>query len=221
MLAREKTVEPSAAQERALFQRVVSGLERDGVDVVHASVLAGDPPDATRLAAGLRMHVTERAVVACQGVLERLPDFLETVETLVALAAERGATVLIALPNEEFAGSPQAERRSTWSEGAVEELRRLLPDGHAAFHQLALRGAALVGAGDGAQLPIAVDVDPRTAVPVGFVLAFGPLARELRPAATAGVADLTAERAYERERTAQLEVLHARLRATGDRARPE
>jgi hypothetical protein len=228
MLAREKTVEPSAAHERALFHRVVSALDRDGVVVVDASLLAGNPPDAKRLAAGLREHVTDRAVIACQGVLEQLPDFLETVETLVALATEREATVLLALPNEAFAGSPPAERRSMWSEGAVDELRRLLPADHAAFHQVALRGAALVGAGNGGQLPLTVEIDPRSAVPVGFVLAFGPLAHELRPVATAGAADLTAERAYERERTAELEVLRARVHglepraglATADRARP-
>ena len=219
---------PSAAHERTLFHRIVSALDRDGVVVVDASVLAGDPPDAGRLATGLREHVTDRAVIACEGVLEQLADFLETVETLVALAAERAATVLLALPNEAFAGSPPAERRSVWGEGAVDELRRLLPADHVAFHQVALRGAALVAAGSGAQLPLTVEIDPRSAVPIGFVLAFGPLAHELTPTATASAADLTAERSYESERTAELEVLRARVHAlepraelaTADRPRP-
>jgi hypothetical protein len=47
---------------------------------------------------------------------------------------------------------------------------------------------------------------------VSYVLVFGPGAAAVAPAATAVAADLRAERARDRERTAELEVLRARVR---------
>src|ERR687888_478914 len=54
--------------------------------------------------------------------------------------------------------------------------------------------------------------DPRSTTPVGFVLAFGPRASELNAHARVGLADVDAERAFERARSAELEVLRAKTR---------
>ena len=147
-------------------------------------------------------------------MLERLASFAGVVHTLVALAAERQATVVLALPNDA-AGSDAAAggRRSVWSEGAVAELRGLLPDDHVAFDLVALRGAALVPRGRLGRARGVRSTPPRAPSPrPRFVLAFGPRAPRLTAAAAVGAADLSAERAHERARTAELEVLRARAR---------
>jgi hypothetical protein len=211
MLARDETAMPSAAQERVLLERVAGALAGDSA-IVDVAALAGDQPVATLLATALREHVVDDAVIVCAGVLERLAGFVELVEALVALSAERGATVVLSVPNDAFSDNAAAMRRSAWGEGTVDELRRLLPDDHVLLHEVVLRGAALVAAGQDAGLPVTVNVDPRATVPVSYVLVFGPRAAAVAPAATAVAADLRAERARDRERTAELEVLRARLR---------
>ena len=64
---------------------------------------------------------------------------------------------------------------------------------------------------------VTVDVDAAGHGPAAFVLAFGPRARRLQVAAAVAAADLSAERAHERARTAELEVLRARLAALDPR----
>jgi hypothetical protein len=208
MPAGQQTVNPSAARELAFVARLVRELAGDE-GVVDAAALAGDPPDASALVSALRDHAADGAVIACIEVLERLVDFVAVVEALVAASAERGATVVMAVPNDAYAGQTSADRASTWGEGALAELRSLLPADHVVFHEIALRGAALVPAGEHAELPAVVEVDPRATAPVGFVLAFGPRAARIAPGAEIAAADVAAERAHERARTAELEVLRA------------
>jgi len=147
------------------------------------------------------------------GVLERLASFVGVVEALVALASERQATVVLAVANDAVTNATAGERHSVWGEGAVAELRGLLPADHVGLHLLALRGAALVPAGAAAEVGVSVSVDARATVPAGFVLAFGPRAQRLQATAAVAAADLSAERTHERARTAELEVLRARLAA--------
>jgi hypothetical protein len=213
----EEASSPATVSERVLVDRVVGALAGTHVPL-DAAALAGEPPDADALVAALGDQVQEGSVIACVGVLERLAGFAGVVHALVAAAAERQATVIVALPNDAVAGVAAGERRSVWGEGAVAELRGLLPRDHAAFHLLALRGAALVPVG--AEVGVDVHVEATRAVaPAGFVLAFGPRAQQLHAAATVVAADLTAERAHERAHTAELEVLRARLGALD--ARPQ
>jgi hypothetical protein len=216
MPASEETTGPAAAIERALVERAVTALA-DGDEALDAAALAGDPPDGGALVAALRERTAEGAVIGCVGVLERLESFAGVVHTLVALAAERQATVVLALPNEA-AGSDGAAggRRSVWSKGAVAELRGLLPEDHVAFDVVALRGAALVPASGSAELTAEVETGPGAA-PAAFVLAFGPRAPRLAAATAIAAADLSAERAHERARTAELEVLRARIAALDSR----
>jgi hypothetical protein len=141
------------------------------------------------------------------------------VHALVALAAERRATIVLALPNDAATETPADGRRSVWGEGAVAELRGLLPSDHVCLHLLALRGAALVPAGEAAELDVSVGADARVSAPTGFVLAFGPRAQRLRTGATVAATDVSLERARDRARTAELEVLRARVAALD--ARPQ
>jgi hypothetical protein len=216
MAAHEETTSPAAALERALVDRVVRALADDGIPL-DATALAGDPPDADALVAALGEQAQEGAVIACAGVLERLASFAGVVHTLVSLSTERAATVVLALPNDAAADGAAGGRRSVWSEGAVAELRGLLPADHVAFDLVALRGAALVPAGGGGELT--VGVEGASGTPAGFVLAFGPRAGRLAAAAAVAPADLSAERDHERARTAELEVLRARVGALD--ARPQ
>lgn len=208
MATREDTASRSAAVERAQLAQAASMIASEG-EVVDAAALAGPTPDPAVLVAALRDRVSPGATVLCAGVLERLSEFVSVIETLVGLAAEREATVLLAVPNHAVAGD--AERASTWGEGAVSELRGLLPAEHVVWHQLALRGAALVRAGEDASMTANLDVDGGRAVPLSFVLAFGPNAARLRPAAAVDPADLSAELARQRALAAELEVLRARI----------
>jgi hypothetical protein len=205
MRAGEAIVSPSARDERALVDRAVRDLASDRA-VVDVAALAGAQPDPSALVAALREHVGEGAVVACVGVLERLAEFGTVVEALVSLASERAATVVLAVPNHAFAIDDHA---SAWGEGAVDELRRLLPADHVLFHEVALRGAALVPEGEDARLTASVDIDPRTTAPVAFVLVFGPRMEGLSPQMHATAADVRAEREHDRGLRAELEVLRA------------
>lgn len=179
--------------------------------------LAGDAPlveltPQTASPARLREVVVEGAVVTAFETLELLPDFGEIVATLVALSAERRATVVLALPN----GSHGAGR----DPGAVAELRALLPEDHVTVHQLALRGSALAPA-DGvvAEYSLDVEVDP-AAEPVAFLIAFGPRADELELTSAVVVqADVSAERAARAALEEELAALRARVAAL--EARPE
>ncbi len=208
MPTREDTAIPSAALERAQLARVAAAVAGAG-EVVDVSALTADAPAPAALVAALRDRVSPGATVLCAGVLERLAEFVSIVEALVALAAEREATVLLVVPNHAVAG--EAERASVWGEGAISELRGLLPADHVLWHQLPLRGAVLVPEGEEASLTAQLEVDGRPAAPVNFVLAFGANAPRLRPDAAVDPANLSAELARRRALTAELEVLRARV----------
>ena len=216
MPASEETFTPATSLERVLVDRAVGALA-DGRAPLDAAALAGDPPDGDALVAALREQAQDGSVIAVAGVLERLASFIGVVEALVALAVERQATVVLAVANDAVTDAAAGERRSAWGEGAVAELRGLLPADHVALHVLALRGAALVPADAAVEVGVSVDADARAAVPAAFVLAFGPRAQRLQATAAVATADLSAERAHERARTAELEVLRARLAAVDPR----
>lgn len=209
---------PSAARERRLLEGVVRALAGDA-DVIEVSALAGEAREPQAIAAALRERARDGSVVVCADVLERMTNFGDLVSTLTTLATQRDVTVLLAVTNEPYADGGSEARGSVWGAGAIEELRQLLPAEHLLWHEVALRGAALVPADGPAALGAEIEIDHAQTVPVGFVIAFGPRAANLAATATVGAADLSAERAYERARTAELEVLRARVGARP--ARPE
>jgi hypothetical protein len=218
MPAHHDAVTAASASEQLLVARVAAELAGD-VPVVDAGALLADGTDGEALVMALREQVQEGAVVVCAGVVERVASFARVVHGLVALASERQATIILALPNDAAADAPAGGRRSVWTEGAVAELRGLLPSDHVCLHLLALRGTALVPAGDVAEVVVGVHADARATAPAGFVLGFGPRAQDLRAGAMAAPADVSVERARERARTAELEVLRARVAALD--ARPQ
>ncbi len=165
------------------------------------------------VAAQAREHAAPGAVITCLDVLEQLDHFLPAVEALVEAAAA-GATVLLRVPNTPLTGQRGA---STWGEGALEELRGLLPDGHVVLHQVPLRGAAIVTRPG--VLAVEVGVEEHH-VPSHFLAAFGPRAQELAGAAAVAPADLAAERAEHARLRSDVAFLEARVRELEARLGP-
>src|SRR3954451_6671870 len=150
-LARE--TDPALAPAHAA-RRLAAKALGDGVVALR--------PDATPAAVAA---LAPGAVVTAFGVIEVVDGFAAVVEALIEAAAERDVTVVLAVPNHAFV-APSGEARTSWDAGAFAELRSLLPGGHVALHQLALRGSALVvaaedatGAHDAAPTPSAPHVE--------------------------------------------------------------
>jgi hypothetical protein len=145
------------------------------------------------------------AVVGALGVLDLL-DHLAPVLDALRAAADAGATVVLTVPNTPYTGIGRA-----WSEGAVEELRSLLPAGHRLLHAVPLAGAALVEPGEEAAFA-GLEARVRAgAVGSTAVLVFGPRAGELATTAAVASADLAAERAERRRLEADNAFLTARV----------
>jgi hypothetical protein len=145
------------------------------------------------------------AMVGALGVLDLLDHLAPLLDALRA-AADAGATVVLTVPNTPYTGIGRA-----WSEGAVEELRSLLPAGHRLLHAVPLAGAALVEPGEEAAFA-GLEARVRAgAVGSTAVLVFGPRAGELATTAAVASADLAAERAERRRREADTAVLTARV----------
>lgn len=150
---------------------------------VHGALLAGD-------AEGDR-------VATCLVALETLERFAPLVELLVELAEQHEVTAVLAVPDASAAAEPPAGP-PVWGEAAVEELRRLLPEGHVLFRQVPLAGSAVAAVEGGPQRrDIPVDVDPGQA-PTHVLAAFGPRAGRLTGVASAAPADVAARRAWQR-----------------------
>jgi SAM-dependent methyltransferase len=182
----------------------------DVAAVVHADLETAEGAQAVRDAIE-EAGVPGAVVVTCFDVLHQLADFTTLVDLLVELG-ER-ATVILSAPDDAAGALDDPHRRSAWSAGAAEELRRLLPPGAVSLRQVAVRAAAIVPAAGGPTAPLgAVDVGADQA-PTAHLLAFGPGAAALAPASLARVADLEAERADARRRESDLAYLEARLAA--------
>jgi hypothetical protein len=97
-----------------------------------------------------------------------------------------------------------------WSEGAFEELRRLLPADHLALRQVALQGSAIVLENGADERTVAVGVDPG-GVPSHLIVAFGPEAERVAAGAHVVQVDLEEERLWVRQREAHLSVLEAEV----------
>src|SRR5436190_1252429 len=80
----------------------------------------------------------------------------------------RGVDVVLSVPNDAFWAIQNPHHQTMWSEGAFEELRRLLPESAVVMRQVALAGSAVVpldSEGEGrADLQDSVVVDAAAAV---------------------------------------------------------
>lgn len=226
MAQRVRDTGPAARVERDARRHLVAALEPVGVwlDLRAAGgPAAGDPaPEgATAITGGfasdeelaaVREAAGEGAVITVFDTVEHLRSFVGLVELLDELAEEHGATVVVGVPNDAVAEESDAGRPTTWGEGAFAELASALPAGHTVWHQLAVRGTAVVPAGSEGLHEGVVAVGDDVA-PVAYLAAFGPRAGDLRPDVSLVQADTGAERAARRALDSELEYLRARVAA--------
>ena len=114
-------------------------------------------------------------MVSCFEVVEHLSSFLALMQWATEMVREHGATFVISVPNDAFWSIQNPHHRTSWSEGAFEELRLLLPAEQTLLRQVALSGSALTS-WDGAseRHELTVTAGGEEAVATHFLAAFGP-----------------------------------------------
>jgi SAM-dependent methyltransferase len=170
----------------------------DDATAIVADLSAPDGLDAVRAA------IDYGAIVTCFETVEHLPAFAPLLELLVELAERHDVTVVMSVPNDAFTGVQNPHHATVWGEGAIEELRGLLPDGYVLAHQLALAGSVLVVDEEPRSHAVEVTAAAAGAAQTHFVVAFGPRAAELAERAAVAQVDQRAQRAWERQRSADL-----------------
>jgi SAM-dependent methyltransferase len=198
-----------------LVDRSSEALETASAELPRAETLQADlatPEGLDAVRAALAGEPEGPRVATCFETIPHLKDFAGLVGLLIELAAERGFTVVLSVPNDAFWGIENPFHHTMWGEGAAEELRRLLPEDHVVMRQVPLAGSALVpGAAESAPLP-AAEADLRLAgVPSHVVVAFGPQAARLAPGGIVRGVDLDEQRRWERKRDSDLAFLEARV----------
>jgi hypothetical protein len=158
-----------------------AATEVPGASTLQANL--SDPADVARLADKLKGKGT---VVTCFEVIEHLDTFVPLVEMLEAL---KSVTVVMSVPNDAFWATENPHHKTMWGEGAFAELQSLLPDGHTVAPQLQLDGSS-----------IGEDAEGR--VQTHFIASWG--AGALEPVRDVAVTDLDAQRAWVRQREADL-----------------
>jgi SAM-dependent methyltransferase len=148
--------------------------------------------------------------LTCFEVIEHLESFVGLLELLRDLAEHERFTVLLSVPNDAFWGIENPHHRTTWSEEAFEELRRLLPPEPVLARQHPLHGSAVV---PGAEHParLGVEVEVGDSAPSQCLAAFGPRAGEVASVAAAVSTDLGRQRSWERQRASDLAYYQARI----------
>jgi hypothetical protein len=144
----------------------------------------------------------ESTVVTCFEVIEHLEDFVPLITMLVELEAG-GATVVLSVPNDAFWNMRNPYHLAKWGEGAMAELRSVLPESHIVLHQVALSGSAVVPERAEERLDVAVHVQA-TGPPTHFIVAMGAQADRVRPGAQVAQVDVAAQRSWDRQREAHL-----------------
>jgi len=226
MAERVRDSDPAAQVERDARRHIAAGLGdgRTWLDLRAAGgpaaadpapngaiALTGDFSTAEDLRA-VREAAGEGALITVFDTVEHLESFVGLVELLTELSEQHGATVVVGVPNDAVGDDDAAARRSVWGEGAFAELRSVLPPGHVVWHQVALRGSAVVPAGHEGLHEGAVALTD-DGVPVAFLAAFGPGAGRLAPAVGVVQVDVGAERAARAAADAELAYLRARVAA--------
>jgi SAM-dependent methyltransferase len=193
-----------------LDEQAAAGAARE-LRLPEATVMAADltdPEDLQRISHALALGDGSPAVVTCFEVIEHLSGFVGLLEWASALAQERGVTFLISVPNDAFWSIQNPHHRTSWSEGAFEELRGLLPSGHTLLRQVALAGSALVSWEAPAERhELAVATGGPSTVATHFIAAFGPRHDALRTGALAVQADMIEQRRWERQRENDLALM--------------
>lgn len=179
-----------------------------------ATTLTGDLTDPSLLdEVGASLIGTEgSSVITCFEVIEHLESFLPLLNWSIELAREHGATFVLSVPNDAFWAIQNPYHRTSWGEGAFEELRRLLPAESTFMRQVALTGSTLL---DWEARPVSTEVTLRAGGPgtvtTHFLAAFGPRHADLAPSARVVQADVVSQRRWERERESNLAVAEQTL----------
>jgi hypothetical protein len=142
--------------------------------------------DLTRLRERLRdLGEPGPRCITAFGALDRVEGLEATVGGLTRISSDDGWDVVLSLSTDPVEGGEGSPESARWSEGAVEELRSMLPAGHVVARQRRLRGSWIDPASPagprGAEL--------RGSLPAGggataYLVAFGPRSGELCPVAT-------------------------------------
>ncbi|MDX6661431.1 MAG: hypothetical protein QOJ55_2253, partial [Solirubrobacteraceae bacterium] len=171
-------------------------LAAEGVSTLVADLAA--PGDVARVRAALLEQAGDGVrVITCFETVEHLESFVPLVGALAELAEEHRFTVVASVPNDAFWSIENPHHRTMWSEGAFEELRRLLPRDHVVLRQLPLQGSAIVREGEPDDRTVAVSADP-DGVPSHLLVAFGPDAGRVTLGARVVQADLEEQRLWVR-----------------------
>jgi hypothetical protein len=197
-------------------------VDDDDTALRAAKEAVGDPAETLRADLGeardleaVRAAVSgvDGLLVTCFGTLDRVRSFVALVDLLGELA-EGGATVVLDVPDDAFAGRAGGPR--IWGLSAFEELRRLLPSEPVMARQIALAGSAVVPAGEEREALDLAPVTPGDQVATHLIAAFGPNAGGLVATAHAEPADRAEARRRSRERDADLAYFEAKVaRAEG------
>jgi SAM-dependent methyltransferase len=171
---------------------------------VEADLGTTEGADAVRRAIGEE----HGGLITCFETLAHLENFVPCVDLLLGLAAVH--TVVLSVPNDAYWSIENPFHPTMWGEGALEELRSLVPRDHVQLEQVRLAASAVAPPG-AAELELAPARLEAERVPSHFLLAFGPQAGRLAPTAATRMADVADERRWERERTSELAFMAARL----------
>lgn len=181
---------------------------RGELGVAEAVALTADLALADGLAR-VREHVggEDGTVVTCFEVIEHLEDFVPLITMLTELV-EGGATIVLSVPNDAFWNMRNPYHLAAWGEGAMAELRSVLPPGHVVLHQVALSGSAVLPEDAEERFDVGVQAHA-TGPPTHFIVAMGAQADHVRPGAQVAQVDVAAHRSWERQREAHLAVAEA------------
>ena len=147
------------------------------------------------------------ATITCFECIEHLDSFVPLVSALVQLAERHDFTVMLSVPNDAFWSIENPHHRTSWGEGAFEELRTLLPSEHVLLRQVVLQGSALVRGDAAPELrPVEIELEPG-GVPSHLLVAFGPERERVEPGAAVAQVDMEEQRRWERQREADLSML--------------
>jgi hypothetical protein len=178
------------------------------------------PPDLDRVRNSLLDLAPRRGgCVTCFEVIEHLPNFVPLLDVLLDLSGV-GYTVVLSVPNDAFWSLENPHHAARWSGAAFEEFRRNLPPDHVLAYQFPLTGSCVQ--------PASRNGVPQTqesrfsvsseGVPSHYIAAFGPGASGLPGVSDVVQLDLDRQRAWERQREADLEYYRAQA-LEQDRAR--
>jgi SAM-dependent methyltransferase len=193
--------------EQAVVERAGEELGLTETKQLVADLTSG--ADLQTIADALLAVEGERAVT-CFEVVEHLETFVPLIEWAGKLARDGAATFVLSVPNDAFWSIQNPHHRTSWGEGAFEELRRLLPERQTLLRQVALSGSALVG-WDASETgyEMSARAGGEGTVPTHFLAAFGPRHEQVWSGALAAQTDMLAQRLWERQRESDLAILQA------------